>query len=81
MQINTNTFQVDNTASKQRQKSQAKSILRQKHRALTDLFQNLAKLGLSYKSGMVTALLKSDFKEFLTKPLDLNVSFAQFKHT
>lgn len=71
---------MDTTLPKPRQKSQAKSILQQKHRSLTDLFQNLSKIGFSYKSGLVTSRLEPDFKEYLTKPLNLNVCFSHLNY-
>lgn len=69
---------MDRTLTKEKQKSQAKNFLQQKHRALADLFKSLSKMGLSYKAGLVET--KEDSKEFLLKPVDLEASFGHLNH-
>ncbi|KAL0267009.1 UNVERIFIED_CONTAM: hypothetical protein PYX00_009398 [Menopon gallinae] len=44
---------VDRTKTKEQQKSQAKSIVHQRRRALADLFKTLQLIGLSYRTGIV----------------------------
>lgn len=44
---------VDMNLSKEKQKSQAKSIHQQKRKAIIDLFKALQKIGLSYQAGLV----------------------------
>ncbi|NXJ78761.1 MDN1 protein, partial [Trogon melanurus] len=61
----------DQTADKEKQKSEAKHIQMQKQRALSDLFKSLAKTGLSYRKGLSWARSK-DYHEILyLRPLDL----------
>lgn len=68
---------MDTALPKKKQISQAKSILQQKRRALSDLFKNLTKIGLSYKTGLVNSKKdKTAMTEFVMKPIDLNAVFA-----
>ncbi|PKK33324.1 midasin AAA ATPase 1 [Columba livia] len=61
----------DQTADKEKQKSEAKHIQMQKQRALSDLFKSLAKTGLSYRKGLSWSRSK-DYNEILyIHPLDL----------
>lgn len=43
---------VDRTLTKEKQLSQAKSIVHQKRRALADLFKTLQRIGISYRTGL-----------------------------
>ncbi|NXD83342.1 MDN1 protein, partial [Halcyon senegalensis] len=62
----------DQTADKEKQKSEAKHIQMQKQRALSDLFKSLAKAGLSYRKGLSWSRSK-DYHEILyLHPLDLS---------
>lgn len=61
---------------KQKQKSQAKNILQQKHRALADLFKNLSKIGLSFKGGLIHNKLKDSSEDYYIKPIDLNANLS-----
>ncbi|NXI53175.1 MDN1 protein, partial [Chloroceryle aenea] len=62
----------DQTADKEKQKSDAKHIQMQKQRALSDLFKSLAKTGLSYRKGLSWSRSK-DYHELLyLRPLDLS---------
>ncbi|KFP45021.1 Midasin, partial [Chlamydotis macqueenii] len=62
----------DQTADKEKQKSEAKHIQMQKQRALSDLFKSLAKTGLSYRKGLSWSRSK-DYHEILyLRPLDLH---------
>uniref|UniRef100_A0A663DVI4 Midasin n=1 Tax=Aquila chrysaetos chrysaetos TaxID=223781 RepID=A0A663DVI4_AQUCH len=61
----------DQTADKEKQKSEAKHIQMQKQRALSDLFKSLTKTGLSYRKGLAWSRSK-DYHEILyLRPLDL----------
>lgn len=71
---------MDRTLTKEKQKSQAKNFLQQKHRALADLFKSLSKMGLSYKAGLVETNVKEDSKEFLLRPIDLEATFGHLNH-
>ncbi|KAF5303068.1 hypothetical protein FQR65_LT08397 [Abscondita terminalis] len=64
-------LEVNTTLSKDKQKSQAKSILQQKRKALADLFKGLAEIGLSYRTGLVQCRLNNEHDHLLTKPIDL----------
>lgn len=70
---------MNTSLSKDKQKSQAKNILQQKHRALADLFKNLSKIGLSYRTGIVNSKIKALASDFLIKPIDLNANFSHFE--
>ncbi|CAH2004333.1 unnamed protein product [Acanthoscelides obtectus] len=73
-------LEVDKSLPKEKQVSQAKSILQQKHRALADLFKNLNKIGLSYKTGILESKLKKPLDDFLHRPIDLNTNFSHINH-
>ncbi|KAK9869487.1 hypothetical protein WA026_003241 [Henosepilachna vigintioctopunctata] len=64
-------LEVDTTLPRNKQKSQAKGILQQKHRALADLFRYLNNIGLSYRTGIVDNNLRSNTDNFIIKPVDL----------
>ncbi|CAH6790218.1 midasin [Phodopus roborovskii] len=65
------SLNVDPSAEKEKQRSEAKHILMQKHRALSDLFKHLAKIGLSYRKGLAWARSKSPQELLHLHPLDL----------
>lgn len=67
--------------TKAKQKSQAKSILQQKRKALADLFKILTKCGLSYRTGIIEGKLRENsYTEMLLKPIDLKASFGHLKN-
>uniref|UniRef100_A0A672UTE4 Midasin n=1 Tax=Strigops habroptila TaxID=2489341 RepID=A0A672UTE4_STRHB len=71
----------DQTATKEKQKSEAKHIQMQKQRALSDLFKSLAKTGLSYRKGLSWSRSK-DYHEILyLHPLDLHSALGVVNHT
>ncbi|KAG8444766.1 hypothetical protein GDO86_009802 [Hymenochirus boettgeri] len=67
---------VDKDAEKEKQKSQAKHILMQKQRALSELFKMLSKSGLSYRKGLVFTRTKSLQDVLCLHPLDLHNALA-----
>ncbi|CAH0557511.1 unnamed protein product [Brassicogethes aeneus] len=73
-------LEADSTLPKEKQKSQAKNILQQKHRALADLFKTLSKIGLSFKTGIIEAKLKKLSSDFTIKPIDLIANFSNINH-
>ncbi|KAL1494716.1 hypothetical protein ABEB36_010268 [Hypothenemus hampei] len=69
-------LEIDRSVSKEKQKSQAKTILNQKRRALANLFQTLSKLGVSYKTGLIDRKLKNAIDDLKLDPVDLSASFS-----
>uniref|UniRef100_A0AAR5QJL7 VWFA domain-containing protein n=1 Tax=Dendroctonus ponderosae TaxID=77166 RepID=A0AAR5QJL7_DENPD len=69
-------LEIDTSLTKAKQKSQAKTILNQKHRALADLFQSLTKMGVSFKTGLIDMKLKNPADNFTIKPIDLSASLT-----
>ncbi|XP_054255246.1 midasin [Indicator indicator] len=67
---------VDQTAEKEKQKSEAKHIQMQKQRALSDLFKSLAKTGLSYRKGLSWSRSKDYHEVLYLRPLDLQNAFS-----
>lgn len=63
---------VNQTADKEKQKSEAKNILLQKQRALSELFKMLAKSGLSYRKGLNWIRTKNNQDILCLQPLDVN---------
>lgn len=71
---------VDSSLPKNKQKSQAKSILQQKKMTLANYFKTLTQIGISYRSG--TLALKNDadtVMNFTVSPVDLCVIDQYFK--
>ncbi|XP_011196368.2 midasin [Zeugodacus cucurbitae] len=59
---------VDRTKERPKQLLEAKQILQQKRKGLTDLFKTLTQLGLSFKAGLMELSLRTDFTEFTLPP-------------
>ncbi|XP_064196020.1 midasin isoform X1 [Anguilla rostrata] len=67
---------INQSAEKEKQKSEVKHILQQKQRALSDLFKMLAQIGLSYRKGL-TWIRTADPEETLClQPLDLTTALS-----
>uniref|UniRef100_A0A8D2MCK3 Midasin n=1 Tax=Zonotrichia albicollis TaxID=44394 RepID=A0A8D2MCK3_ZONAL len=66
----------DQTATKEKQKSEAKHIQMQKQRALSDLFKSLAKTGLSYRKGLSWSRSENCQEVLYLRPLDLRSALA-----
>nr|DBA26506.1 TPA: hypothetical protein GDO54_010752 [Pyxicephalus adspersus] len=65
-------LKVNPTAEKEKQKSEAKNILLQKQRALSELFKMLGKSGLSYRKGLSWIRTKNNQDILCLHPLDVN---------
>ncbi|PIO34596.1 hypothetical protein AB205_0072010, partial [Aquarana catesbeiana] len=65
-------LKVNQTAEKEKQKSEAKNILLQKQRALSELFKMLAICGLSYRKGLSWIRTKNNQDILCLHPLDVN---------
>uniref|UniRef100_A0A8C6R246 Midasin n=1 Tax=Nannospalax galili TaxID=1026970 RepID=A0A8C6R246_NANGA len=70
------SLKVEPSAEKEKQRSEAKHILMQKQRALSDLFKHLAKTGLSYRKGLAWARSKSPSEVLHLHPLDLQSALS-----
>ncbi|NXU56757.1 MDN1 protein, partial [Turnix velox] len=66
----------DQSADKEKQKSEAKHIQMQKQRALSDLFKSLAKTGLSYRKGLSWSRSEDYHEVLYLRPLDLRSAFG-----
>ncbi|CAG9805676.1 unnamed protein product [Chironomus riparius] len=53
-------LKVDENFPRNKQKSQAKSILNQKRKALSDFFKTMMNIGINYKSGLLTESLNPE---------------------
>ncbi|XP_053965849.1 midasin [Anastrepha ludens] len=62
------SLNVDRSKERPKQLLEAKQILQQKRKGLTDLFKTLTQLGLSYKAGLMELSLRTDFAEFTLPP-------------
>ncbi|KAF3831765.1 hypothetical protein GH733_000577 [Mirounga leonina] len=65
------SLKLEPSAEKEKQRSAAKHILLRKQRALADLFQHLAKAGLSYRKGLAWARSKNPQEMLHLHPLDI----------
>lgn len=68
---------VDRSKERPQQKLQAKQILQQKRKALIDLFKLLARLGLSYRSGLMELTLRGEFENFQLPPFSIKAMLPQ----
>ncbi|XP_051017145.1 midasin [Acomys russatus] len=75
------SLKVDPSAEKEKQHSEAKHILMQKQRALSDLFKYLARIGLSYRKGLAWARSKSPQELLHLHPLDLQSALSLVSST
>jgi len=65
------SLNVDRSKERPQQKQEAKQILQQKRKALTDLFKMLHRLGASYKSGLLELSLRNEFEDFQLPPYSI----------
>jgi len=73
-------LEVSADLPKSKQKSQAKSFLQQKRKALADLFRALQEIGLSYRTGLVYWNAgEVGTREFVLPPVDLRAAFQHLK--
>ncbi|XP_048209797.1 midasin isoform X2 [Perognathus longimembris pacificus] len=75
------SLKVDPSTEREKQQSEAKHILMQKQRALSDLFKHLAKTGLSYRKGLAWARSKSPQEMLYLHPLDLKSALSLVSNT
>jgi len=61
-------LKVDENLPKNKQKSQAKSILNQKRKALSDFFKTMMNIGINYKSGLLTESLNPEMINLQISP-------------
>lgn len=64
------TLEVDRDQPRNKQKSQAKQILNQKRKALTDFFKLMSRVGVSYKTGILTSQLKPELVDLQLEPFN-----------
>ncbi|XP_006870675.1 PREDICTED: midasin [Chrysochloris asiatica] len=74
-------LKVEPSAEKEKQRSEAKHILMQKQRALSELFKHLANTGLSYRKGLAWARLKTPQEMLHLHPLDLRSALSLVNNT
>ncbi|XP_047513354.1 midasin [Pieris napi] len=73
------SLEVDSSLPKDKQTSQAKNIVRQKRKALADLFKYLAKMGLNYRTGLVIVSAQEELWDFTVPPVDLDAAIGYLK--
>lgn len=66
------SLKVDENLPRTKQKSQAKSFLNQKRKALSDFFKTMTSLGISYRSGLLTASLNSELVDLKISPFSFD---------
>jgi midasin len=65
------SLEVDRELPRNKQKSQAKHILSQKRKALTDFFKSLTLMGISYKTGLLTNSLNAELVDLQLTPFSI----------
>lgn len=69
-------LEVDRTQEKPKQKVQAKQILQQKRKALTDFYKVLTRLGFSYRAGLMEAGLSAELTDLKIAPFCVRTMIA-----
>jgi midasin len=64
-------LEVDRELPRNKQKTQAKHILSQKRKALTDFFKSLTSMGISYKAGLLSNSLNADLVDLQLSPFSI----------
>ncbi|XP_055839231.1 midasin [Episyrphus balteatus] len=72
-------LEVDRSQERPKQVIEAKHILQQKRKALSDFFKTLANLGLSYKSGLLEMSLRTEFEDLALPPFCVKTMLGGFK--
>ncbi|KAF4092103.1 hypothetical protein AMELA_G00017110 [Ameiurus melas] len=70
---------VDRSLEPERQKAEAKQILLQKQRALSDLFKMLAQIGLSYRKGLTWGRIADPEEPLLLQPVEMRTTLAALR--
>ncbi|XP_065367345.1 midasin [Calliphora vicina] len=70
---------VDRTKERPKQKLEAKQILQQKRKALTDLFKALSTLGVNYKTGLMELSMSTEFEDIFLPPFCIKTMLSNFK--
>ena len=65
-------LEVNRDQPRNKQKSQAKHILSQKRKALTDFFKTLTFMGVSYKTGLLTNSLNAELSDLQVTPFSVD---------
>ncbi|XP_017069300.1 midasin [Drosophila eugracilis] len=75
------SLNVDRSKERPQQKQEAKQILQQKRKALTDLFKMLHRLGASYKAGLLELSLRNEFEDFQLPPYSIRSMLPRLHST
>ncbi|XP_072559009.1 midasin isoform X3 [Paramormyrops kingsleyae] len=70
------SLSVNPSAEKEKQKTEAKHILQQKQRALSDLFKMLANIGLSYRRGLTWERTAGQEEVLCLQPLEMSAALS-----
>lgn len=71
------SLKVDENLPRSKQKSQAKSILNQKRKALSDFFKTMLSIGVNYKSGLLADTLNPELVDLQIHPFAVDkLSFS-----
>ncbi|XP_037949486.1 midasin [Teleopsis dalmanni] len=70
---------VDRSKERPKQILEAKQILQQKRKGLTDLFKTLQQLGISYKSGLMELSFRTEFEDYTLPPFCIKTMLNAFK--
>ncbi|KAF3702507.1 Midasin Dynein-related AAA-ATPase MDN1 MIDAS-containing protein [Channa argus] len=73
---NLQSFTIDMSAEKEKQKAEVKHILQQKQRALSDLFKMLTEIGLSYRKGLTWNRTDDPLRILCMQPLEMSTAFS-----
>ncbi|KAM7344790.1 midasin [Cochliomyia hominivorax] len=70
---------VDRSKERPKQKLEAKQILQQKRKALTDLFKILTNLGVNYKTGLMELSMNNEFEDLFLPPFCIKAMLTNMK--
>lgn len=79
---NLRALKVDENLPRSKQKSQAKSILNQKRKALSDFFKTMMNIGINYKSGLLTEILNPEMINLQISPFSTDqLEFSSLEYS
>lgn len=74
-------LEVDRSQIKTKQKVQAKQILSQKRKTLSDVYKVLSQLGLNFRTGLMENSLREEVIDLKTQPFCVRTMILDPKHT
>lgn len=73
-------LEIDRNQERPKQKLQAKNILQQKRKGLSDFYKTLTNLGVNYRTGLMEHVIRKQLINFKIKPFSIPLMCTQTNH-